>query len=66
MVPIVPEPFPDLKGVPVLAVSARYDLIVPADEALKLFIPASNLASILVDMRPGSWLGAFSCVPIRK
>ena len=36
MVPIVPEPLPDLSGVPVLAVSGRYDPIVPTDEALQL------------------------------
>jgi len=36
MVPIVPEPLPDLSGVPVLAVSGRYDPIVPADEADQL------------------------------
>jgi phospholipase/carboxylesterase len=36
MVPIVPEPLLDLSGVPVLAVSGRYDPIVPADEALQL------------------------------
>jgi predicted esterase len=36
MVPIVPEPLPDLSGVPVLTVSGRYDPIVPADEALQL------------------------------
>jgi phospholipase/carboxylesterase len=36
MVPIVPEPLPDLSGVPVLVVSGRYDPIVPADEALEL------------------------------
>jgi phospholipase/carboxylesterase len=36
MVPIVPEPLPDLKGVPVLVVSGRYDSIIPADEALQL------------------------------
>src|SRR6516225_2186163 len=36
MVPIVPEPLPDLSGVPVLAVSGRYDAIVPMDEALQL------------------------------
>lgn len=36
MVPIVPEPLPDLKGVPVLVVSGRYDPIIPADEALQL------------------------------
>ena len=36
MVPIVPEPLPDLSGVPVLAVSGRYDAIVPMDEALEL------------------------------
>jgi phospholipase/carboxylesterase len=36
MVPIVPEPLPDLKGVPVLVVSGRYDPIIPVDEALQL------------------------------
>jgi predicted esterase len=36
MVPIVPEPLPDLSDVPVLAVSGRYDPIVPMDEALEL------------------------------
>ena len=36
MVPIVPEPLPDLSGVPVLVVSGRYDPIVPADEAVEL------------------------------
>ena len=36
MVPIVPEPLPDLSGVPVLAVSGRYDAIVPMDESLEL------------------------------
>jgi phospholipase/carboxylesterase len=36
MVPIVPEPLPDLSGVPVLAVSGRYDPIIPMDEALQL------------------------------
>jgi phospholipase/carboxylesterase len=36
MVPIVPEPLPDLKGVPVLVVSGRYDPIISADEALQL------------------------------
>ena len=36
MVPIVPEPLPDLSGVPVLAVSGRYDPIVPVDEADQL------------------------------
>lgn len=36
MVPIVPEPLPDLKGVPVLIVSGRYDPIIPPDEALQL------------------------------
>ena len=36
MVPIVPEPLPDLSGVPILAVSGRYDPIVPTDEALQL------------------------------
>jgi len=36
MVPIVPEPLPDLTGVPVLAVSGRYDPIVHADEARQL------------------------------
>ena len=34
--PIVPEPLPDLSGVPVLAVSGRHDPIVPTDEALQL------------------------------
>jgi phospholipase/carboxylesterase len=38
MVPIVPEPLPDLSGVPVLAVSGRYDPIVPPDEALNSYI----------------------------
>ena len=36
MVPIIPEPLPDLSGVPVLVVSGRYDPIVPADEAHQL------------------------------
>ena len=36
MVPIVPEPLPDLSGVRVLTVSGRYDAIVPMDEALEL------------------------------
>jgi len=36
MVPIVPEPLPDLNGVPVLVASGRYDPIVPADEAHQL------------------------------
>jgi len=36
MVPIVPELLPNLSGVPVLAVSGRYDAIVPMDEALEL------------------------------
>lgn len=36
MVPIVPEPLPDLGGVPVLVASGRYDPIVPADEAHQL------------------------------
>jgi len=36
MVPIVPELLPDLSGVPVLAVSGRYDAIVPMDESLEL------------------------------
>jgi phospholipase/carboxylesterase len=36
MVPIVPEPLPDLSGVPVLVVSGRYDAIVSAEEALQL------------------------------
>ena len=36
LVPIVPEPLRDLSGVPVLAVSGRYDPIVPTDEALQL------------------------------
>jgi phospholipase/carboxylesterase len=36
MVPIVPEPLPELRGVPVLVVSGRYDPIVPADEVLEL------------------------------
>ncbi|HEX3443524.1 MAG TPA: alpha/beta hydrolase [Chthoniobacterales bacterium] len=36
MVPIVPEPLPDLKGMPVLVISGQYDPIIPADEALQL------------------------------
>jgi phospholipase/carboxylesterase len=36
MLPIVPESLPDLKGVPVMIVSGRYDPIVPANEALQL------------------------------
>jgi phospholipase/carboxylesterase len=36
MVPIVPEPLPDLRGVPVLVVSGLNDPIVPADEAHQL------------------------------
>jgi predicted esterase len=36
MVPIVPEPLPDLKSAPVLVVSGRYDPIIPEDEALQL------------------------------
>ena len=36
MVPIVPEPLPDLSGVPVLVASGRYDPIVPVDEAHQL------------------------------
>lgn len=36
MLPIVPEQLPDLKGVPLLVVSGRYDPIIPANEALKL------------------------------
>jgi predicted esterase len=36
MVLIIPEALPDLSGVPVLAISGRYDPIVPADEALQL------------------------------
>jgi phospholipase/carboxylesterase len=36
MVPIVPEPLPDLQGVPVLMVSGQYDPIIPVDEALQL------------------------------
>jgi predicted esterase len=36
MVPIVPEPLPDLKGMPVLVISGQYDPIIPAVEALQL------------------------------
>jgi phospholipase/carboxylesterase len=42
MVPIVPEPLPDLKGVPVLVVSGRYDPIIPVDEALQLVTMLRN------------------------
>jgi phospholipase/carboxylesterase len=42
MVPIVPEPLPDLKGVPVLVVSGQYDPIIPADEALQLVTMLRN------------------------
>ena len=42
MVPIVPEPLPDLKGVPVVVVSGRYDPIIPADEALQLVATLRN------------------------
>jgi phospholipase/carboxylesterase len=42
MVPIVPEPLPDLKGVQVLVVSGRYDPIIPADEALQLVTMLRN------------------------
>jgi phospholipase/carboxylesterase len=42
MVPIVPEPLPDLKGVPVLVVSGRYDPIIPADEALQVVATLRN------------------------
>ena len=36
MLPIVPEPLPDLKSTPVLVVSGRYDPIIPEEEALQL------------------------------
>jgi phospholipase/carboxylesterase len=42
MVPIVPDPLPDLKGVPVLVVSGRYDQIIPAAEALQLVATLRN------------------------
>jgi phospholipase/carboxylesterase len=42
MVPIIPEPLPDLKSVPVLVVSGRYDSIMRADEALQLVAMLRN------------------------
>jgi predicted esterase len=42
MVPIVPEPLPDLKGVPVLVASGQYDPIIPADEAVQLVTMLRN------------------------
>jgi phospholipase/carboxylesterase len=36
MLPIVPEPLPDLKNTPVLIVAGRYDPIIPEDEAMQL------------------------------
>jgi predicted esterase len=42
LVPIVPEPLPDLKGVPVLVISGQYDPIIPADEALQLVTMLRN------------------------
>src|SRR5262249_50871707 len=52
MVPIVPEPLPDLSGVPVLAVSGRYDAIVPMDEALELVYLVRQAGAEVIHCRP--------------